>query len=293
MRSSVAFIGFAFKVAVVSLLSTASAMGAIEEGMEEEDNLLKTHDSHTFHGGLICEVASSYLASSGSLCDTRPVTSQELDFMWEFGDYGWIDGYAWGISSLHDSQKDTHREIFHEFESSIRYGYEWKIVQQVSLRSSLGPLWNPQIGYPDDHNNYWGPIINQSLENPYVTPYYNLLWLLEPAKRGRARIGIRRSFDIVEDVSLKIFAETVWSDHRRYTAKYGAAPERAFLNGAFSTERVGLQLRWMLSDSLSAYVQVQQFKVFGDQARSAVKKSSAYYAKTDWVLGSIGFEYAF
>lgn len=258
-----------------------------------QEAVLSETSERWFSGSLLCEFASSYLASSGSLCDTRPICSQELDGKLDLREYGWIDGYGWIVSSLHDKQKDQHRAAFNEFEGAVRYGYLWQTTETTSVSSQFGWLWNPQIGYPDDDENYNGPVFAQSFENPYLVPYYNGLWLIEPKARGRIRVGVRRSFRIADGWTLRPSIEAVWSDYHRYVAKYGQEPEVSFFDGGFSTERFDLMLRWQIKDSLGVYAQFQQFMVLGRGPRKSVRGKSAYYAKTDWALGIVGVEYSF
>ena len=258
-----------------------------------QDVVLSEKSERRFRGGLCLEIDSAYLASGGTLCDTMPVSTQELDGLWDLGEYGWIDGYGWIVSSLHDQQRDAHRSLFYEFEGSIRYGYSWEVSKELSVRTQAGWLWNPQIGFPDDNGNYNGPIAVQSLENPYVVPYYNALWLIQPKSRGRVRLGLRRKFDLAEDWTFTPSIETVWSDSNRFVAKYGEEPRQAFLGGGFATERLDLKFRWQVWEDLAVYAQFQQFTVLGAQPRRAIRKSSTYYAKTDWIIGIIGIEYTF
>lgn len=247
----------------------------------------------SFSGYVGAEVASAYLGSGGAIYDTRPISSQEVGWFFDFGDYGWIDGYFWIVSALHDRQKESHRMLFNEIETVIRYGHKWQLSDNVALKTSAGPLWNPPVGYEESHKNYWGPYVAAHVDNPYIVPYMSGLWLLSPRMRGRIRFGVRKAFALSECVSLTPSLETVWMDRRRFVARYGSDPEKAFFGGSFATVTTGLNLSWQITENCRSYLRFLMFDVINSQARRAVKKQDAYYAKCDWPIFRLGVEYGF
>ncbi len=275
---------------MAALCAAFHSHGATEEEREE----LQRASTSIFSGSVGWQFASGYLASSGTICDTCPVTSQEFDWKFDFGDFGFIDGYAWTVSSLHNKQHESHRPEFNEFEGALRYGYRFAFAEKVTLDTRIGPLWNPPIGYDHAHQNYWGPYVLQSLNNPYVVPYWSGLWLLAPKMRGRVRIGLRKPMVLCEGLVLTPSAETVWMDRRRFYARYGDDPEKDHIfGGAFATTTVGVRLSWVCWKGLTLYTSIQQFDIINSQARRAVKRSHAYYAKCDWPFLKVGVEYDF
>ena len=239
------------------------------------------------------EFASGYLASSGAIYDTMPVTSQCLDWRLDLGEYGWIDGYGWIISALHDRKRKSYRPYFNEFESGLFYGYDFKLNEKVTFHSVLGPLWNPQIGARDGHNNYWGFYFTESVENSFLVPFVSALWMQEPYQRSRIRFGVRRRFSLYEGLSVTPSIETIWYDRHRYTARYGENPKRDFLHGAFTMAVAGLRFEWKATEKLNFFMRIRQTDVIDLQARKSTKKMSSYYARCDWPIVGIGFEYGF
>lgn len=100
-----------------------------------------------FSGEFETTFLSGYLGSSGAIYDTRPNLSNCFSFRAELDDVYFVDGYAWFISSLHSMQSDSHRMLFHEFEGVVRFGYDYKISDDMMLETKAGLLWNPAIGY--------------------------------------------------------------------------------------------------------------------------------------------------
>ena len=77
-------------------------------------------------GDLCCkikaEVASAYYSTSSGLQDTRPVATQTFSWNLSLGEFGFFEGFAWAISSLHDMQRERHRALFYNVETSVKYG---------------------------------------------------------------------------------------------------------------------------------------------------------------------------
>ena len=247
-----------------------------------------------FSGRLFAEFETAYLSSSGTLCDTKPTALQNLDWTIQFGDYGKLYGYGAFLSMMHDQQHELHRPAFNEFEGGVFYGYDWRLSENVTLFNGAGGVWNPLFGYRNGYDDtLWEFRYFQSLENPYLTPYWDTLTLIEPSQWTRLRFGVRREFALSETVSLLAWVDGVWGCKRRFAARYGDYPERRFLDGAICTSIVGLQLSWRFAESWSVYAKVRQFDTLNHQARQAEKRKSIYWARCDITIGTIGVAYEF
>jgi hypothetical protein len=238
------------------------------------------------------EVASAFLSTSGAIYDTRPVTSQEAGWFFDLGDYGWIDGYFWIISSLTDKKHDTHRMLFHEIESVVRYGRTWRTSEDTAFKAGIGPTWKPTLGHDDPANN-WGSYFIMQFDNPVVVPYVKGIWIFEPRRHGRIRFGLEKSISLSESLSLTPMVETVWMDRLRYTSRYGDDPENPILGGSFATVTSGAKLSWRVTENFQAYLRLLMFDIVDAQARRAVKRQDAYYAKCDWPVLKVGVRYSF
>ncbi len=243
--------------------------------------------------GLQGEVASGYLSSSGTLGDTRPITTQMLDFKWDLGEYGHLSGYGWTISTLHNRQHAKHRAAFYQYETAVYYGRDFVIREGVVWKAKAGPLWNPLFGYTDGHNNSWGIHFIQSLENQLLVPYMNGLWMIGPSPRSRIRFGLSHTFVLRDHLRMELFAETVWMDNRRYQSRYGGIPQDRFLGGAFATITSGVRFAWQARDDLQFFVRLRQFDTVNSQSRRAVRHKDDYYAKCDWPVLGAGVRYSF
>ena len=243
-----------------------------------------------FSGFLWTEFESAYLSSSGTLCDTRPVSLQNLDWNLAFGDWGRLWGYGCFLSMLHDGQHELHRPAFNELESGAFYGYDWKINDTFTLWNSAGGVWNPLFGYRNGNEaTLWEYRYFQSLKNPYVTPFWDILGLISPVPSwARIRMGVMRAFKLTDSLVLTPSLETVWGDRDRFRARYGELPENRFLGGAFVSTTVTVKLEWFVSDVWSVWVKVRQFDTLDPQARRLENAKTDYWARPDCTIFTVG-----
>lgn len=273
--------GDALPILKKAVLSVASALCFAAAAHE---------NAPVFHWGFRGEVSSGYLSSGGTLGDTRPMSTQCATWLVDFGERGSISGYVWTKSAFHNRQHAQHRAEFDQIETAIYYGRPWNISRNVTLRSKVGPLWNPLIGYKDGHNCDWGFHLVQSLDNDIVTPYLNGLWMVSPTPRSRVRVGVRHKFAVNDNWSVTPFIETVWMDNRRFQSRYGGIPQDRFLGGAFATMTTGMSVTWRIDDNWRMFARFRMYDIINSQSRRAVKRQSAYYAKCDYPIFGVGVE---
>ena len=267
--------------------ATAGAALALTAALAETNLVEKSF--WRFEGRLSAEFESAYLSSSGTLCDTRPTALQNLDWAVHFGDYGKLYGYGCFLSMMHDRQHELHRSAFNEFEGGAFYGYDWKITDDVTFFNGAGGVWNPLFGYRNGYDDtLWEFRYFQSLQNPYLTPYWDTLTLIEPGQWTRLRFGVRRDFALTDALTLSTWVDGVWGDNRRYEARYGDRPEYQFFGGAFCTSTVGLQLTWRFAERWLVYAKIRQFDTLDRRGRRAEKKKTDYWARRDIAIVTLG-----
>ena len=247
-------------------------------------------DVLSFSGCLWTEFETAYLSPSGTLCDTKPVALQNLD--WKLSLFGWgsLWGYGAFLSMLHDEQHELHRPAFNEFEGGVFYGYDWKINDTFTFWNSAGGVWNPLFGYRNGNDaTLWEYRYFQALKNPYVTPFWDILGLISPTPSwARVRLGLMRAFSLTDTLVLTPMFETVWGDRDRFKARYGELPENRFLGGAFATTTVTLKLEWFFAENWSCWAKVRQFDTIDPQARRLEDEKDVYWAQTDCTIYTVG-----
>ena len=243
-----------------------------------------------FTGQLSSEFENAYLSTSGTLCDTRPTSLQNLDWDLSLGRYGHFWGYGAFLSMLHDKQSDLHRMAFNEFETGVFYGYDWKLNDDFIFSQSAGGVWNPLFGYRHGNDEtLWEYRYFQSLENPWLTPFWDILGMISPTPDwARIRFGVRRTFALGESFLLTPTLEAVWGDGDRFSVRYGEKPNDEFLNGALVTTTAGIKLEWRLTERWSVWAKVRQLDTINHQARRLEKAKTVYWAKPDYTIFTLG-----
>ena len=271
----------------VSLLLSSCAMCSFGTEVDHANR-------YRFSGYVSCDVASAYISTSGGLSDTRPVSSHTLRLRQNLGGMGFLDGYMWSISALHNKQHDRHGQLFYWLEGALHYGYDLPLWEGTRLQTKAGPYCGLPLDYVHEHNPSLGASVEQRFDNPYVTPYWGGIWLCEPSHKGRVKAGLIKGFDLGNNLYLSLFVQSTWMDRRRYRARYGTAiKERSFMGGAVAFILFGLQLDWKFSDNLIFYAALSQYDVINRQARDAIKSSGHYYDKCDWPLAKVGVRLTF
>ena len=82
---------FFASAAISVLISVPMAVFAVDGGLDMDGWGWVIAKPSWFSGEFGAEVSSVYLATSGTICDNRPVASQEFDWLVNLGDWGWME----------------------------------------------------------------------------------------------------------------------------------------------------------------------------------------------------------
>ena len=236
---------------------------------------------------------SSYISSSGGAVETRPVTSQCLDWSWRMGPYGRFEGYAWVVSALTGQKDELRRRAFNEIEIEVSYAYDWKFAEGWALNNQLGHIWDPGIGYDTFDASAFTHEIHfvQKLSNPYLTPYYDVMYCYHPAPWIRVNTGLQRPFYFLDGrlcIMPKVFV--TWGDSNRYEAKFNTELDGGDVFG-FCPMYVnsGIWSTYRLNDRLSFYLRLQMYDVIDEKGRSYENGRDVSWAVCDQPFVVIGF----
>lgn len=235
---------------------------------------------------------SAYISSSGGAVETRPVTSQCLDWSLRMGSAGRIEGYAWTVSALSGQKDDLRRRAFNELEAEVSYAYDWKFTDGWALGNRLGHIWDPGLGYESfdasafTHEIHWV----QKLANQYVTPYYDVMMCYHPKPWVRVNTGLQRAFSFLDgrlSVMPKVFV--TWGDSDRYEAKFNTEMEDGDVFG-FKAMYInsGIWSVYRLTDRLAIYLRLQQYDVIDSCGRTYEKSRKESWAVSDMPYAVLG-----
>ena len=173
------------------------------------------------------DIESAYWAR-GAIVDKNPFSAQFAGAKVDLDPVGSIGGYAWSVSSMARSgQSANRRNFYNEVDYCVYYGYEWKILDELSLDSNFGPKWVTLPGYRPHANTMKELNVWQSLKNPYVTPYYLLRWFYRPEYMCYWDVGLTRSWELFSQLTLTVTAFGELGDSDHFMAQYGANPHGA------------------------------------------------------------------
>lgn len=247
---------------------------------------------------LKADLRNAYVSSGGSVVETEPVSAQSLSAWYDLHEYGRIGGYFWTISSLCGQKDDVRRRLFHEIETAPQYGYTYKFCSGLAIDTEIANIFNPTIGYDDFEAKDTDMIINviQSLENPYVTPYYDFKGEYYPNNWIRCATGIRHAFLFFDGrLSVMPFWSVIWGDNNRYEMKFEQESESmmSFFGFTAMYSWVGIRCNYKINDYWSTYLRLQQYDIIDPAGRKHESEKDVPWAVCDYPLVVIGAALSF
>ena len=211
-------------------------------------------------------------STSGGTGETRPVLTQTFSGSYRLGEWGRVGGYAWTRSALTGQKDKYRRRAFECFEYGVDYAYTWNFAKDLGLYNYIDHLWSPAPGWYEHDHPLRGVVVEQALNNPWVTPYYRFLWVYYPSGWETLKIGLRQPFNVFEDGFVVMpYAEVIGGDSRRYRAKYGDDPFDTYCSiGLFASE-FGVVATYKVSELISTRLRLRNWNLINRSAREHEK----------------------
>lgn len=236
------------------------------------------------------DIQTAYI-SRGYVWDSRPINTQFADVETILGDFGSVDVYVWTMSTFSSKGHSTPmRYAYNEFDYGISYSYAWEITEDWRLKNGVTRQWVTSPGV----RGKWHSLIDwqafQALENPYVVPYWRLRAIQKPYCAAYWCVGAKKTFELTEALSFTIdFAGHLGnaSHFRRMFGPDSDEPDSSWKAGIHAVTLV-FRFDYRLTDYLGLYAFVGQLDIIDDDARDAVKASTAKEAKRDLTYGGVG-----
>lgn len=247
----------------------------------------------TFKGSV--EVRSAYL-SRGKVVDARPFSAQFADGRIGLPGLGIIGGSVWSVSSFtREGQAAARRNAYNEADYNLHYDYALEICDEWTLANRLALQWVTLPGYHTDIPTRREWHVAQELRNPYATPYFLLRRAYGPAQWCYWRVGLLRRFDISERLSFVVDGFGELGDSRLFDERYGKSTGRycSGRHAGLNALNIVIGVEYKISDNLKACASVRQFALVSDDAREAVKASSAPQSKRDLTVATVGMAVSF
>lgn len=247
---------------------------------------------------LSADFRSAYIASGGSVVETTPVSSQCLSGWYDLHDCGRVGGYLWIVSAMLGQKDDVRRRLFNEIETGVQYNYTYRFCKDCALDTEVINLWNPCFGYDSYDSSQIDTMLElvQSLENPYVTPYYELMYEYAPNSWLRCTTGIRHAFVFFDGrLTVTPFASVIWGDSNRYEMKFEqeSKADLSFWGYTAMYSLVGVRSSFAVNDRLSVYLRLLQYDIIDPAGRKHEKERDVPWAVCDYPVAIIGVVFAF
>ena len=235
------------------------------------------------------EVRSSYL-SLGKLMEDRPMQITSVRIGYDAGEFGRFGIRNWDVSSLTDRRHDAHRRALYHTEFGPTWQHDFDITEGWRLTSDITRSWTIYRGFENGKSNrtYHWYQIGQSLENPYVVPFYRLRRCFHGNDYLYFMVGVRKKLAFLDDFYLTPSVYVDGGNSRNYNRAIGTRPDGERWHSGVSSVTFRLELGWLVCENVSAFMFVEQYEVVGQAARHAIEASTYRCAHKDWTLGGVG-----
>ena len=264
----------------------ASADGAIAAEAEEVEPAASGRKWFSFSA--YADVETAYLCR-GRIYDTRPFAVQSASLETDLNPFGSVETTIWTYSPMsHDGfTGGVSRYAYAEIDYLLRYYYDIDFAEGWRLRNGFGRQWVTNPGFRGGHTVCdWQAL--QILKTPWITPYWRLRIIRRPFDETYWVVGVKRSFDLMEDLSLTVDFFGDIGDRRHFTNIYGEKASGRSWRGGLQALNLVFRLDYRLMDHMSLYGFVGQFCVVSDDARDAVKAASGPEMRRDITYGGAG-----
>ena len=269
-------------------ISYEAADETVREAVEEveDDGDHKWFSIHAY-----ADIESAYI-SRGYVWDSKPYSAQFVDGEINLGEFGSLDASVWTMSALSDNGNSAamRRYAYAEADYVIAYTYTMELAEKWNLRNTFSRQWVTNPGYHDAHTLCdWQ--VKQVLENPYITPYWRLRYIHKPRQSSYWMLGLKKRFDTsVEGLTFTVDFYADLGDGRHFRHLYGpheGNPRGRYHSGLQALNLI-FRLDYAITEHFGVFAYVGQFCLVSDDARDAIKASSAREAKRDLTVGGIG-----
>ena len=243
-----------------------------------------------FFVDLTPEVRTSYV-SLGKIVEDRPMQTTFARVGYDTGMFGRFGIYNFDVSSLTDRRADVHRHCLYHTEYGPFWDYDWKLAKDWTLRNGLMVVVTLYRGFDNDASNgdYGWIQVGQSLENPYVVPYYRMRRYGLDTDYFYFRIGVRRKCRFLDDFYVTPEIAADGGNSRNYRRVLGENINGGDWGvGGVSSLTFRIEAGWEICRNFTLFAFVEQYEVVGDAARETNAASSYPCAHNDWTIGGVG-----
>ena len=237
------------------------------------------------------EVRTTY-QSLGKIVEDRPMQTMLVRTGYDTETFGRYGFYNFDVSSLTDRRADVHRHALYHTEYGLFGDYDWKFADNWMLRNGLMFAITLYRGFEDDASNgdYGWVQFVQSLENPYVVPFYCMRRYGLDTDYFYFRVGVRRKCRFLDEFYATPEVHVDGGNSRNYRRVFGENINGEDWGvGGISSVTLRLEVGWELCENFTFFAFVEQYDIIGNDARDTNAASANPCAHNDWTFGGVGF----
>lgn len=268
---------------LVAALTAATALAA-------EDPSGDRDWSSRFSFNAYADVETAYICR-GFVFDARPYSAQYAAAAVDLSPFGIVEPSVWTYSPMSSGgQSSSMRHYaYAEVDYLLRYYYDIDIAEGWRLRNGVGKQWVTNPGFHGGRTVIdWQAL--QVLQTPWLTPYWRLRIIRRPFDETYWVLGVKRSFEIMDDLTFTadLFGDVC--DRRQLYNLHGdwARAKGRRMHGGLHALSLVLRLDYRLVEHVSLFAFVGQFCVIDGDARDAVKDTSGPEFRRDLTFGGAG-----
>lgn len=241
------------------------------------------------------EIRSTYV-SLGNIVEDRPMQTTFARVGYDTGTFGKFGIYNFDVSSLTDRRSDVHHHALYHTEYGPFWDYDWKFADGWTLRNGLLLAITLYRRFHDEASNgdYGWIQVSQSLENPYVVPYYRMRRYGIDTDYFYFRIGVRRKCRFLGDFYVTPEVCVDGGNARNYRRVVGENIHGGGWGaGGVSSITFRLEAGWDICANVTLFAFVEQYEITGADARDTNAARDYLCAHNDWTLGGAGLRMRF
>ena len=243
------------------------------------------------------EVRTTYV-SLGKIVEDRPMEATGVRLGVDAGPFGRFGIRNWDVSSLTGRRSDAHRHGFYHTEFGPTWQYDIDFTEGWRFKSDLTRSWTIYRGFRPDYDSsnrsyqWWQ--VDQSLENPYLVPFYRLRRTFHGKDFVYFKMGVRHRFPVWEQLSFTPSVFTEGGNARGLRRTFGENRDgTGWGGGGFGSVSFRFEFSWAFCGNFSAFAYVEQYDVVGGDKRRTNGASTYRCAHNDWTHGCVGIRLKF
>ena len=193
-----------------------------------------------------------------------------------------------------DARDNMMRRAFNELDPYLYGRNRLEVARDWRVVNEFGPCWVLAPEFRDPYRSHteveWR--VRQTLENPFLTPYYYVRWCVHPTVLPYWMAGVLHEFCPADDVSLTPFVQSDWGADSMFVVKYGKSPDGRY-GGGLSALTAGVRMVWRFHENYSLCVQAEEFALVNEEIRRCNRRRVAVNNQNERFVVTVGIAFRF